>query len=66
MAPCFVSGGRPDITASFHAVFDHVRIEEISGYEGPAEIIAFGKELTAGTLRNTFRAFTSKARINKV
>jgi G3E family GTPase len=39
-------------------VFEHCEIKYVTGYEGPSEIIAFGKELTVRYLRDLLRKYS--------
>ena len=43
-----------------HSVFDQCDIIRVSGYSGPSEIIAFGRDLTPRFLRDLFRKYSSR------
>lgn len=43
-------------TVSFHSVYEKLEIEELPGYSGPSELIAFGEGLTVRELHQRFRA----------
>ncbi|GAF04757.1 CobW family GTP-binding protein [Saccharicrinis fermentans] len=42
-----------------HGVFHKLELSEIDNYTGPSELVAFGKELTIGELRRTFKRYVA-------
>ncbi|GGA87554.1 hypothetical protein GCM10011369_32020 [Neiella marina] len=48
-----------DVTLSFHSVFENRQIDEVSDYNGAAELIAFGENLTSKKVRQIVRKYAS-------
>ena len=51
-------------SVSFHSVFKDITIKELSHYDGPTEIIAFGEGLTPRLLKEKYSFYVNSIKIN--